>query len=76
MCYPQVLINHPQLLGRGILSDVPSIDQVLLRDIPTKRLTSEQVFLRDFIACSGDTAGARMAKYVCVCVCLSVCLSV
>ena len=32
--------------------------------MPTKHLTSEQIFLGDFIACSGDTAGARMAKYV------------
>ena len=72
----QVLVNHPHLLGRGILSVVPTIDQVLLRDMPAIHLTSEQVFLRDFIACSGDTAGARMAKYVCVlcaCVCVLVC---
>lgn len=55
-------MNHPQLLGRGIAADMPSVTQVLLKDLPVKKLSSEQIFLRDFISCSSDTAGARMAK--------------
>ena len=58
----KVLVNHPQLLGRGIAADMPSVSQVLLKDLPVKQLSSEQIFLRDFISCSSDTSGARMAK--------------
>ena len=58
----QVLVNHPQLLGRGIAADMPSVSQVLLKDLPVKQLSSEQIFLKDFISYSSDTPGARMAK--------------
>ena len=43
----KVLVNHPQLLGRGIAADMPSVSQVLLKDLPVKQLSSEQIFLRD-----------------------------
>ena len=55
-------MNHSQLLGRGIAADMPSVSQVLLKDLPVKQLSSQQIFLRDFISCSSDTPGARMAK--------------
>ena len=55
-------MNHSHLLGRGIAADMPSVSQVLLKDLPVKQLSSQQIFLRDFISCSSDTPGARMAK--------------
>lgn len=58
----QVLSKHSQVLGRGLMVDMPTINHILNGEIPVVTDSSEQVFLRDFIENKAATAGGRLAR--------------
>ena len=60
----QVLTKHCHVLGRGLLVDTPTIQNILSGDIPLIRSANEQLFLYDFISCKADTPGGRLARYI------------
>ena len=58
----QVLKNHAHVLGRGLMVDTPTIQNILSGDVPLIGDANEQLFLHDFISCKADTAGGRLAR--------------
>ena len=58
----QVLTKHSNILGRGLLVDMPTIQNILSGEIPLISSTNEQLFLYDFISCKANTPGGRLAR--------------
>ena len=58
----QVLNKHGHVLGRGLMVNTPTIQNILSGDIPLVREANEQLFLHDFISCKADTSGGRLAR--------------
>ena len=60
--FVQVLNKHGHVLGRGLMVDTPTIQNILSGDVPLVREANEQLFLHDFISCKADTSGGRLAR--------------
>lgn len=58
----QVLAKHGHVLGRGLLVDTPTIQNILGGEIPLIKSANEQLFLFDFINSKVDTPGGRLAR--------------
>lgn len=60
----QVLSQHSQVLNRGLMVEIQTINNILNGDIPVVTTSSEQVFLADFMESKGDTPGGRLARWL------------
>jgi hypothetical protein len=60
----EVLTKHSNILGRGLLVDMPTIQNILSGEIPLISSTNEQLFLYDFISCRANTPGGRLARWL------------
>lgn len=59
----EVLSKHNHILSRGLMVDLPSIQQVLDGEISVIKCNTKQTFLTDFIESKADTPGNRLARY-------------
>ncbi len=59
----EVLSKHNHILSRGLMVDLPSIQQVLDGEISVIKHNTKQTFLTDFIDSKSDTPGNRLARY-------------
>ena len=60
----QVLSQHSQVLNRGLMVEIQTINNILNGDIPVVTTSSEQVFLTDFMESKGETPGGRLARWL------------
>ncbi len=58
----EVLSKNPSILSRGLMIDLPSIQQVLNGKIGVVTQSCKQIFLLDFIDNKADTPGGRLAR--------------
>ena len=66
----QVLKSHAHMLGRGLMVETPSIQQILSGNISVITDSNEQKFLQDFLESKSETPGGRLAWYVVLLLCL------
>ena len=59
-----MLGNHGVVLGRGLMVETPSIQQILSGHLSMVTDSNEQKFLQDFTECKVDTAGGRLARWL------------
>ena len=60
----QVLGQHSQVLNRGLMVEIQTINNILNGDIPVVTSSSEQLFLTNFMESKGDTPGGRLARWL------------
>lgn len=58
----EVLSKNTNILSRGLIVDLPSIQQILNGEIPIVKRNNKQMFLYDFIENKADTPGGRFAQ--------------
>ncbi len=58
----EVLSKNANVLSRGLIFDMPSIQQILNGELPILKQNSKQIFLHDFIENKSDTLGGRFAQ--------------
>lgn len=59
----EVLSKHGHILSRGLMVNLPSVQQALDGEIPIIRGNTKQVFLTDFIESKAGTPGGRLARW-------------
>lgn len=59
-----MLSQHSQVLNRGLMVEIQTINNILNGDIPVVTTSSEQVFLSDFMESKRDTPGGRLARWL------------
>lgn len=59
-----MLSQHSQVLNRGLMVEMQTINRFLSGDIPVVTTSSEQLFLADFMESKGDTPGGRLARWL------------
>ena len=64
MCVPQVLGEHSSILNRGLLMDVPTIQDVLNGVYPPVSKNADLEFLFSFIEDKEGTLASRLARFV------------
>lgn len=61
----QILKGHSALVGRGLALDSPlTVQDALAGELHFAKSSTEKDFLTQFLECTPDTSGGRLARFV------------